>query len=64
MRSAGDFEPNGGRAEADFTAAVERLTGLKVVAFISGDHIDPDVAAETFILDSPLTNNRVITPDA
>lgn len=49
--------------EADFTAAVERLTGHKVVAFISGNHIDPDVAAETFVLDTPLTNDKVIEPD-
>jgi uncharacterized protein YbcI len=40
--------------EADFREAVERLTGRKVLAFISGDHIDPDVAAELFILDGPL----------
>jgi len=29
---------------ADFREAVERLTGRKVVAFISGNHIDPDPA--------------------
>jgi uncharacterized protein YbcI len=40
--------------EADFRAAVERLTGRRVVAFISGNHIDPDVAADLFILDAPL----------
>ncbi|HZE06177.1 MAG TPA: Na-translocating system protein MpsC family protein [Solirubrobacteraceae bacterium] len=40
--------------EADFREAVERLTGRKVLAFISGNHIDPDVAAELFILDAPL----------
>jgi uncharacterized protein YbcI len=39
--------------EADFRAAVERLTGRKVLAFISGNHIDPDIAAELFILDEP-----------
>ena len=38
----------------DFCAAVERLTGLKVLAFISGNHIEPDIAAELFILDEPL----------
>jgi len=38
---------------ADFREAVERLTGGKVVAFISGNHIDPDIAAELFILDGP-----------
>ena len=38
---------------ADLRDAVERLTGRKVVAFISGNHLDPDVAAELFILDGP-----------
>lgn len=37
-----------------FREAVERLTGRKVLAFISGNHIDPDIAAELFILDGPL----------
>jgi uncharacterized protein YbcI len=39
---------------ADFKEAVERLSGRKVVAFISGNHLDPDVAAEVFLLDEPL----------
>jgi uncharacterized protein YbcI len=39
---------------ADFREAVERLTGRKVVAFISGNHIEPDMAAELFILDGRL----------
>lgn len=38
----------------DFTDAVERLTGKRVVAFISGNHLDPDVASEVFILDTPI----------
>ena len=38
--------------EADYTNAVERLTGLKVIAFISGNNIDPDMAAELFVLDA------------
>jgi uncharacterized protein YbcI len=37
--------------EEDFKEAVERLTGRKVVAFISGNHVDPDIAVELFILD-------------
>ncbi|HVW17987.1 MAG TPA: Na-translocating system protein MpsC family protein [Solirubrobacteraceae bacterium] len=40
--------------ESDFRDAVERLTGRKVVAFISGNYLDPDIAAEMFILDKPL----------
>jgi uncharacterized protein YbcI len=40
--------------EADFRSAVERLTGRGVIAFISGDHVDPDIAVETFVLDGPI----------
>jgi uncharacterized protein YbcI len=50
--------------EPDFRAAVERLTGRNVLAFISGNHVDPDVAAETFVLDAPLTNSSIIKPHA
>ena len=49
--------------EADFREAVEHLTGRNVVAFISGNHIEPDVASETFLLDTPLTNAVVLKPD-
>jgi uncharacterized protein YbcI len=41
--------------EAEFTTAIERLTGAKVVAFISGNNVSPDVASELFILDVSLT---------
>jgi uncharacterized protein YbcI len=37
----------------DCSEAVERLTGRRVLAFISGNHLDPDIAAELFILDGP-----------
>lgn len=40
--------------EKDFREAVERLTGRSVVAFISGNHVPPDIAAELFILDEPI----------
>ncbi len=40
--------------EADLRAAVERITGRSVVAFISGNHIDPDIAAVVFVLDDPI----------
>ena len=36
---------------SDFNDAIERLTGHKVVAFMSGNHVDPDMAAEIFVLD-------------
>jgi uncharacterized protein YbcI len=40
--------------EREFREAVERLTGRRVVAFIGGNDLDPDVAAELFVLDAPL----------
>ncbi len=40
--------------EGDFRAAVERLTGRKVIAFLGDSHLDPDVAAEIFVLDAPV----------
>jgi len=35
----------------DLVAEVERLTGRKVIAFLSDQHIDPDIAVETFVLE-------------
>ena len=32
-------------------AAVEDLTGRKVVAFMSANHVEPDMAAEIFVLE-------------
>ena len=40
--------------ETEFTNAVERLTGHKVIAFISGNNTKPDVASDSFILDSTM----------
>ena len=40
--------------QTDFSAAVERLTGGTVVAFISGNHVEPDMAAELFVMDTTL----------
>ena len=34
----------------DMVAEVEGLTGRKVIAFMSDNHIDPDMAVETFVL--------------
>jgi uncharacterized protein YbcI len=57
----------------DFTEAVERLTGRRVVAFISGNHVDPDIAVELFILDGTpgrggsteaVSTEAVATPEA
>jgi uncharacterized protein YbcI len=44
------------RAMADeMKAAIERITRRKVIAFMSDNHLDPDMAIEVFILDPPLT---------
>jgi len=40
--------------EDDLVEAVEGLTGCSVVAFMSDNHVDPDVAAELFVLDRPV----------
>jgi uncharacterized protein YbcI len=40
---------------ADCIASIEDLTGRTVLAFMSANHIDPDLAAEVFIL-KPQTN--------
>jgi uncharacterized protein YbcI len=36
---------------ADLVTEVERITGRTVDAFLSDNHIDPDVAIETFVLE-------------
>jgi len=35
----------------DFIAGIEAITGRKVRAFLSANHIDPDIAIESFVLD-------------
>jgi uncharacterized protein YbcI len=39
----------------EMKAAVARLTGRKVLAFMSDNHLDPDMAVQVFILAPPLT---------
>jgi uncharacterized protein YbcI len=39
----------------ELTAAIEGLTRRTVVAFMSANHVDPDLAAEVFVLDEPVT---------
>ena len=36
------------------SAAVEDLTGRRVIAFLSDNHIEPDIAVEAFVLDGPV----------
>jgi len=38
--------------KADAITAVQELSGRQVVAFMSNNHIDPDLAVEVFILES------------
>jgi uncharacterized protein YbcI len=40
---------------AEMKAAVARLTGREVLAFMSDNHLDPDMAVQVFILEPPLT---------
>jgi uncharacterized protein YbcI len=35
---------------AELSAAVERLTGRKVIAFMSDSHLEPDYSIEVFVL--------------
>lgn len=39
----------------ELKASVEAVTGRQVVAFLSDNHLEPDLAVEIFILDLPLT---------
>jgi uncharacterized protein YbcI len=41
----------------DLVAAVEDLTGREVAVFMSENHVDPDVALETFVLE-PAAEDR------
>jgi uncharacterized protein YbcI len=38
--------------ESTFVAVVEEVMGWKVIAFLSQVHFDPDIAQETFVLES------------
>ena len=40
-------------AEDEFTAAIERLTGRRVVAFLSANQTRPGIASELFFLEPP-----------
>ncbi len=50
-----------GALRADLVAEVERLTGRKVLAFMSDNHIDPDISAELFVLDGPIGEEHAPT---
>jgi uncharacterized protein YbcI len=40
--------------ETELRALVERVTGRHVLAFMSANHVDPDVSVESFILGGPI----------
>ena len=47
----------------ELIAAVERLTGRKVIAFLSDNHIEPDIAIECFVLESRQGSDQDEQPD-
>ncbi len=47
--------------QAVLRSDVEQLTGRNVIAFMSTNHIDPDIGAELFILE-PAADREVNTP--
>jgi uncharacterized protein YbcI len=44
----------------ELVGGIERLTGRKVHAFLSDNHIDPDIAVETFVLE-PIGDDDDVT---
>jgi uncharacterized protein YbcI len=44
----------------DLVVGVERLTGCKVLAFMSSNHLWPDMASEVFVLDAPVRGHAVV----
>lgn len=50
----------------EMIAIIEGLTGRKVAAFMSDNHVDPDVAAETFVLElrEPQPGGKEASDDA
>ena len=45
----------------DLVAGVEQIIGRKVIAFLSDNHIDPDVAVESFVLE-PCASSVAASP--
>jgi uncharacterized protein YbcI len=42
----------------DLIAGVEAITGRKVLAFLSANHVEPDIAIESFVLDGHAAASR------
>ena len=47
----------------DYTAGIEEISGRKVVAFLSANHIDPDIAIESFMLTPQDDGHQPHAPD-
>jgi uncharacterized protein YbcI len=47
----------------DFTAGIEEITGRRVIAFLSANHIDPDLAIESFMLAPQNNGHQPHAPD-
>jgi hypothetical protein len=46
----------------DLVGGVEQITERKVIAFCSANHIDPDLAVETFVLEpQPKSDEHDVT---
>jgi uncharacterized protein YbcI len=45
---------------SDMVAAVEGITGRKVIAFMSGNHIEPDLACEIFVLEAESVSGGLV----
>ena len=48
----------------DLVAAVEELTGREVAVFMSENHVDPDVALESFVLEPVAGDSDAVHPRA
>jgi uncharacterized protein YbcI len=48
---------------SDLVLAVEEVTGRQVLAFMSHNHVDPDLAAELFILVPRTNGTEPMDPD-
>jgi uncharacterized protein YbcI len=47
----------------DYTAGIEEITGRRVIAFLSANHLDPDIAIESFMLAPPDDGHPRHAPD-
>jgi uncharacterized protein YbcI len=44
----------------DLVDGVEEITGRKVIAFLSDNHIDPDIAIESFVLEPEVSEDGAV----